>query len=104
MWAIVSKYKLYFIIAGALLVGGAAYLAYRHVYKNGYNSCVVKVTEEFQKELDKREEAYKKIYQERSGQKEKILDNIKKNPKNDKRDSCLLSGNPFRKECEGYLQ
>jgi len=85
---------------GLVIVLFFAHYHYKTKYYNqGYNKCKTQVQEEAFKEVEKREKEYVEIKEKNDSIKKKVFDNIKKNPINDKRDSCILSNRPFKVDC-----
>lgn len=97
MWTIVlaflSKYWKYLTIP--LVIGIIFYVG----YFKGRKKCAVDSIKEVQKETEKRIERSYKEEDRINKIKKKYSDDKKINPINDLRDSCLLSNDPFDKDC-----
>ncbi len=108
MWLAITlflkKYK-WFAIGGAVLAGlGIALILYVKIFNSGKNSCIASVLQQTIKITQQLEEQYQKTHARTEKQKNKIRESIKQRPVDDKRDSCLLSADPLRKDCEQYLK
>lgn len=92
-----KKYWLYGVFV--LAIFSTWYFFKTKYYNQGYNKCKSSVQTETLKEEKKREVEYIYIKEKNDTVKKKVFDSLKKNPIDDKRDSCLLSGRPFKSEC-----
>lgn len=92
-----KKYWLYLVLV--LAVFGAWYFFKTKYYNQGYDECKSQIQSEVLKEETKRDVEYIEIKEKNDTEKKKIFNNIKQKPIDDKRDSCLLSGRPFKTEC-----
>lgn len=85
-----NKYLIGFLISISII--GIAYL-------KGYNDANRKFVAKEHKQLQKQIRNYEEVRIKTEEVQSDIQESIQLTPKNDKRDSCLLSNNPFSKDC-----
>jgi len=101
MWPMILAFGSKHIVKIALVVGAIVLIlgAYGKGYYKGKHNCEAAVAQAVAEELVKRDAA---VEAERAKIK-KLQDQIRRSrqtdPINDKRDSCILSGNPYKDDC-----
>lgn len=69
------------------------------VYAKGRYDCRTSYRKALDQEIAKRIAEYEKERNKNQEKKDQILEHRRKNPVNDKRDSCILSNNPLSVNC-----
>lgn len=85
-----NKYLIGLLVFGSVI--GIAYF-------KGYNDANRKFINNEQRQLQKQIRNYEEVRISTEKVQSDIQESIQKTPTNDKRDSCLLSNNPFSKDC-----
>ena len=103
LWTLISNFFKKHWLPIALIVSmlGLWLFFSRYYYNKGFNNCTQQVQKQALEDQQKREKEYNKSVLDNNKKKKKLFDDIKNNPINDKRDSCILSGNPLAKDCLG---